>query len=151
MLDLFDDSDKKFGELDTFLPVMPLDVDHLLGLLEEADAPLSTDNLRVAYIEKRLQALEIGLWSPERRYHVGDELVVIMYDALGSIIQKRGRVSSVSANHFDNLGLDVPKMRYDVINVICSNGVHRYPSNCPELKEYINGESFGEDSSHKPS
>lgn len=151
MLDLFDDSDKKFGELDTFLPVMPLDVDHLLGLLEEADAPLSTDNLRVAYIEKRLQALEIGLWSPERRYHVCDELVVLMYDALGSIIQKRGRVSSVSANHFDNLGLDVPKMRYDVINVICSNGVHRYPSNCPELKEYINGESLGEDSSHKPS
>lgn len=115
--------------------VTPCDLDLLAQHINHIARPCHIDDLRRIFVEQRFESRKVHHWSPEKSFRVGDDITVLMRSSDNEIIQRKGRV--VAVHKGCNLYIDELRFRYDKIDVKCSDGIHHYPSNCPDLREHI--------------
>lgn len=121
------------------------DIDDLAQYIEEQARPKAINELRLRYVKNRLIKFEPTLWSPDKKYNIGDDIVIFCSDG-NSMLKRRGRVINIDFNQNSNLGLDGPNFRYNKLKVKCMDGIHFYPSDCPELKTWLENSSLERDS-----
>jgi len=65
------------------------DLDRLVSYIENLKRPVPLEDLRLEYVQNRLAEDEPTLWSPEKQYHVGDPVTVLVYDEFGKIVRRK--------------------------------------------------------------